>query len=129
MEIKQMSSGALAFVGDAVWSLKVRDYLVLKGYQKPNDLQKLSIRFVSAKAQASFIRLLEEKQWMSPAENEVYHRGRNYKSETKAKNADIVTYRIATGFEALVGYLYLMKEQERLEQLWNLIETEMEKTT
>ncbi len=123
-----MPSGALAFVGDAIWSLKVREYLVLKGYQKPNDLQKFSIRFVSANAQASFIRLLEAQDWMNQNENEIYHRGRNYKSETKAKNADIITYRIATGFEALVGYLYLTDQKTRLEELWNLIRIEMEKT-
>lgn len=122
-----MSSGALAFVGDAVWSLRVRDYLVLKGYQKPNDLQRLSIPFVSAKGQASFIRLLEEQDWMSQNEKEVYLRGRNYKSDTKAKNADIITYRIATGFEALVGYLHLMKQDDRLEEMWNRIRIEMEK--
>ena len=52
-----MSSGALAFVGDAVWSLQVREYLLEKGIQKPKDLQRMSIRFVSANAQASFIRL------------------------------------------------------------------------
>lgn len=127
MEVSQMSSGALAFVGDALWSLQVRKYLLEKGIQKPNDLQRQSIRFVSAHAQASFVRLLEDREWMNQCEHDVYRRGRNYKSETKAKNADIVTYRIATGFEALVGYLYLKKEMDRFEELWNLIRDEMEK--
>lgn len=121
MDAAQISSGALAFVGDAVWSLKVREYLLLQGVRRPNDLQRQSIRYVSANAQAKFMRLLEEEGWMNETEQEIFHRGRNYKSETKAKNADIVTYRIATGFEALVGYLYLSEQTERLASLWEQI--------
>lgn len=118
------SGNVLAFVGDAVLTLQVREYLVAKGISNTKELQETSILFVSAKAQANFIQKLIEENYLSETEEKMFRRGRNAKSHSIAKNADVITYRLSTGFEALWGYLYLDKQHERLEFLWDLfIET------
>lgn len=118
------SGNVLAFVGDAVLTLQVREYLVAKGISNTKELQETSILFVSAKAQANFIQKLIEENYLSETEEKMFRRGRNAKSHSIAKNADVMTYRLSTGFEALWGYLYLDKQHERLEFLWHLfIET------
>lgn len=118
---KTMNGVTLAFIGDAVMSLKVREYLVAKGCQKTDVLQKRSVRWVSAKAQASFLRKLQDQAFFTEAETDIILRGRNANTGTKAKNADIITYRLSTGFEALWGYLYLGGQSERLEELWEAV--------
>lgn len=115
------SGNVLAFIGDAVLSLQVRKYLVEeKGMTKTHRLQQKSTEFVSAEAQADFMADLLEKEILSEKENMIYKRGRNAQSKSSAKNADIISYRMATGLEALWGYLYLNEEMERLEELWTL---------
>lgn len=122
MDIVPYNGNTLAYVGDAVLSLQVRDYLIqVRNIQKPNVLQKESIKFVSAKAQAKFLLKMIEDGILSEQELLMVKRGRNAKSDSVAKNVDVTTYRIATGLEALWGYLYLSKQQERLAQLWNYI--------
>lgn len=118
---KTMNGVTLAFIGDAVMSLKVREYLVSQGCQKTDVLQKRSVHWVSAKAQANYLRKLQEQSFFSEAETEIILRGRNANTGTKAKNADIITYRLSTGFEALWGYLYLGGQSERLEKLWEAV--------
>lgn len=119
MRIDLLNGSTLAFVGDAVLSLYVREHLVNKGLTKTKELQEHSVRFVRAQAQAEYIQYLILNGMISEEEHKVYLRGRNHKSDTKAKNADIVTYRHATGFEALMGYLHLHHEQARLDELFN----------
>ena len=122
MEIVGYNGNTLAYVGDAVMSLQVRNYLVSeRNLQKPNMLQKESIKFVSAKAQAKFLIKMQEDGVLNDEEERIVKRGRNAKSDSVAKNVDINTYRIATGLEALWGYLYLTKKMERLEVLWQYI--------
>ncbi len=121
MNPKIMPPLALAFIGDADMSLKVRTYVLSKGYTKPNDFQKLSVRFVSAKAQAEFMGKLMEENFFSEEELDVFKRGRNAKSLTVPKNTDVMTYRISTGFEAMWGYLYLLGREERLNELFEKI--------
>lgn len=113
-----LNGSTLAFVGDAILSLYVRDYLVKLGITKTKELQNRSIQFVSANAQAKFILGLIEENYLSEAEVKMFMRGRNHKSDNKAKNADIVTYRQSTGFEALLGYLYLTENHTRLNEIW-----------
>lgn len=113
-----LNGSTLAFVGDAILSLYVRDYLVKLGITKTKELQERSVRFVSANAQAKFIQKLIKDNFLSEHEVKLFLRGRNHKSDTKAKNADIVTYRQSTGFEALLGYLYLINNHERLLEIW-----------
>lgn len=119
MRIDLLNGSTLAFVGDAVLSLYVREYLVNKGLTKTKELQEYSVRFVRAQAQAEYVQYLIKNEMLSEEEHKVYLRGRNHKSDTKAKNTDIVTYRHATGFEALIGHLHLYHEQARLDDLFN----------
>lgn len=123
MEVKEMSSLSLAFVGDAHFSLTVREYLVKKSEAKPQQLQKQSTHYVSAKAQASFVSYLLEQNMLSEKELDVYKRGRNAKTNNVPKNTDVQTYHMSTGFEALWGYWYLTGQQERLRQIWDMIKT------
>ncbi|MDA9471172.1 Mini-ribonuclease 3 [Enterococcus sp. 5H] len=113
----QLNGLALAYVGDAIYEIYIRDYLVEQGQTKPNTLHRMATHYVSAKAQAALIQAMQEEQLLTESEELMYKRGRNAKSHTSAKNADITTYRIATGFESLMGYLHLTKQTERLEEL------------
>lgn len=121
MEIVPYNGTTLAFIGDAIMSLKVREHLVKLGYQKPNDLQKKSENWVSARAQANFLSILLEREFFNEEEMVIIKRGRNSRTETIAKNADVATYRMATGLEAIWGYYYLAGEVLKMEQLWNEI--------
>lgn len=113
----QLNGLALAYVGDAIYEIYIRDYLVELGQTKPNILHRMATHYVSAKAQAFLIQAMLEEQLLTENEELMYKRGRNAKSHTSAKNADITTYRVATGFESLMGYLHLTKQTERLEEL------------
>ncbi len=122
MEIIEYNGNSLAYVGDAVMSLQVREYLVgVRKIQKSKVLQKESVRYVSAKAQASFLLKMIDENILSEDELIMVKRGRNAKSDSVAKNTDVTTYRIATGLEALWGYLYLTNRHDRLQFLWNYI--------
>lgn len=113
VDYKQLNGLALAYVGDAVYEQYIRDYLVAEGKTRPNQLHHAATRFVSAKGQAYLMKKLLEEEKLTAEEKQIYRRGRNAKSHTSAKNADITTYRIATGFEALIGYLHLTEQKER----------------
>ena len=120
----QMHTGrTLAFLGDAVWSLKVREYFVDKGYEKGKDLQKLSTDFVSAKAQASFYDYLHNEGLLTEEEEEHFKRGRNANAGTVPHNTPVQIYRKSTGFEAILGYLYLEKKQDRIDFIWDKVKT------
>lgn len=121
MEIQEYNGTSLAYMGDAVMSLYVRELLLSKGCQKSKDLQKFSEAWVSAKAQAGFLNQLETEGFFTEEEWAIVLRGRNTNPKSKAKNADVITYRKATGLEAVFGWLYLMKKEERLLQLWQRI--------
>ncbi|MEC5425605.1 Mini-ribonuclease 3 [Virgibacillus sp. C22-A2] len=117
LNVKQMKSLALAYMGDAVYELHVREYLVQAGQVKPNDLHKKAIQFVSGKAQAEVILYWLKEKVLTEEEERVVARGRNAKSGSIPKNTDVITYRYSTAFEALIGYHYLMKDKERLMEL------------
>lgn len=122
MIINDYSPLGLAFIGDAAFNLKVKDYVV-REKARINDMQKESIKYVSAKAQANYADYLCENGLLTEEETDVYKRGRNAKSHHKAKNADVITYKMATGFESLWGYWYLNGDNERIEQIWDIIRT------
>nr|WP_228062364.1 Mini-ribonuclease 3 [Streptococcus sp. 19428wA2_WM07] len=107
----------MAFDGDAIYSVYVRQHLILQGMTKPNRLHHVATHYVSAKAQAQLVQALLEQEMLSEEEVAIYKRGRNAHSHTKAKNTDVVTYKMSTGFEALLGYLHLTDQIERLEEL------------
>ncbi|AID43665.1 Ribonuclease III family protein [Staphylococcus xylosus] len=114
---KLLNPLTLAYMGDAVLDQHVREYIVLKLKAKPNRLHQEAKRYVSAKSQAQTLEFLMENNWFTEEELDIVRRGRNAKSYTKAKNTDIQTYRKSSGLEAVIGYLYLEKEQKRLTAL------------
>ncbi|NLH95914.1 MAG: Mini-ribonuclease 3 [Clostridiaceae bacterium] len=111
-DINSYSPLALAFVGDAVYELYIRTLLLSRGNAPVHKLHMQSVAFVKAKAQSDIIHKLLEK--LDPAEQDVVRRGRNAKSGTAPKNADVSDYRYATGFETLLGYLYIKQDFKRL---------------
>ena len=116
-DVNLINGIALAFEGDAVYSMYIRRHLIFQGLTKPNQLHREATKFVSAKAQANLISLMLEEGILTEKEEDIYKRGRNANSHTKAKNTDIVTYRMSTGFEAVMGYLHMTEDIERLEEL------------
>lgn len=105
----------LAYLGDAFYELRVREYLIKKGIRKVDNLQKLSISYVSAKAQSEILKNIMCN--LTEEEIDIIHRARNYKRNTHPKNTDILTYKHSTAFEALIGYLYINNNIERIEHL------------
>ncbi|NQG18597.1 Mini-ribonuclease 3 [Streptococcus suis] len=126
VDVNLINGIALAFEGDAVYSMYIRRHLIFKGLTKPNKLHGEANKYVSARAQASLISALLEAQLLTEKEEEIYKRGRNTNSHTKAKNADVVTYRMSTGFEAVLGYLHMTDQIQRLEELiaWSIAQVE-----
>lgn len=119
VDVKLINGIALAFEGDAVYSLYIRRHLIFQGQTKPNQLHRLATRYVSAKAQAMLIEAMLDGQLLTQEEDAIYKRGRNARSHTKAKNTDILTYKKSTGFEAVLGYLHMTQQIDRLEELIN----------
>lgn len=117
LDVKQLNSLALAYMGDAVYEVYVREYLLQNGKVKPNNLHREATHYVSAKAQAAIIHHLLDNRLLTSEEEAVAMRGRNAKSGTIPKNTDVQTYRYGTAFEALIGYLFLLKKEERLEEI------------
>ncbi|AKN32999.1 Mini-ribonuclease 3 [Clostridium carboxidivorans P7] len=118
--VRQINPLVLAFVGDAVYEVFVRTYLVDKNRDMSvHNLHVKAIKFVKAHAQSEFIKKIEKE--LSEEEMYFFKRGRNSKSGTVPKNADVQEYRFATGFETLIGYLYLTEQEERLNLLLNTI--------
>ncbi|MCI9582375.1 ribonuclease III [Clostridiaceae bacterium] len=106
---------ALAYLGDAVYELAIREMVMNRGNVQVNKMHKQTAGLVKAQAQAGFYRLIEES--LTEEEKAVYRRGRNAKSASMAKNATVHDYRMATGFEALIGYLYLTGQFARMAEL------------
>lgn len=127
VDVNLINGIALAFEGDAVYSYYIRKHLIFSGQTKPSQLHLMATRYVSAKAQASLIQKMLEAQLLTEKEEDIYRRGRNSHSHTKAKNADVVTYRMSTGFEAVMGYLDMTDQKDRLETLINWCIQEVEK--
>lgn len=114
---KQMKSLTLAYIGDAVYELYIRQFLVESGEIKPHELHKKAINYVSAVAQATIIRHWLRNNQLTSEEENIVKRGRNAKSGSIPKNTDVQTYRYSTGFEALIGYHFLSKNNDRLQEL------------
>jgi ribonuclease III family protein len=118
--IKQMKSLALAYMGDAIYEVYVREHLLQAGTVKPNQLHQEAITFVSAKAQAWVLLNWLEQEILSDEEKQIVSRGRNAKSGSVPKNTSVQTYRYSTAFEALIGYHYLSNNKLRLNELIEL---------
>lgn len=118
MSPNECSGRTLAFLGDAVWSMYVRQSLIINGQGKGSQLQKLSIAYVSAKAQAHIYEKLHEEGFFTEEEEEIYRRGRNANGGAVPKSTDVQTYRMSTGFEAVIGALKLNGDDRRIEEIW-----------
>ncbi|NBI30330.1 Mini-ribonuclease 3 [Chengkuizengella marina] len=115
----------LAYLGDAIYDTYIRMYLISRSHHKPNHLHHEATKFVSAKAQAQYLKI-----WLphlSEEEQDIVRRGRNAKSASIPKNADVLDYRHSTAFECLIGYLYYKQQHDRLSQLLKMIIDDYEK--
>jgi ribonuclease-3 family protein len=117
-DIVMLSPLQLAYIGDAVYELLIRTYLLNKGLSV-KELHKATIKYVKAKAQAHIIHELEDI--LTEEEQTVVKKGRNAKTNTMPKNADMIDYKYATGLEALFGYLYLTNQDKRISELFEEI--------
>ena len=112
---------SLAYIGDAVYSVYIREYLINKGICKVDKLQKESVNYVSAKAQAKVIESMINSNFLSEDELDIFYRARNHKGTRHPKNTDIITYKYSTGFEAIIGYLYMNHNNDRLDEFIKFI--------
>ena len=115
VEIQEYSPLTLAYIGDGIYELLIRTLVVNEGNKPVQKLHKETSALVQASAQSKMMRRLQEE--LTEEEHTVYKRGRNSKSVSPAKNQSVTDYRRATGFEALMGYLYLKKDWERMLKL------------
>ena len=115
VDIRSYSPLALAYIGDGIYDLIIRSMIVGKGNTQANLLHRQTSQLVKAHTQSEMIEILLPE--LTEEELAVYKRGRNAKSPTTAKNATVADYRRATGFEALMGYLYLENQMERMMEL------------
>ena len=113
MDIKEVSANSLSFIGDAVFTLRVREYFITNKYQSSKSLQKLCNNYNCAKGQTKIFNRLNDAGFFTEEELEAYKRGRNHISHIP-KNGDRLTYECASGLEAICGYLYLT-DKDRLE--------------
>lgn len=115
-EARLLNPLQLALIGDAVYEVFIRNYILIENRGlSAHKIHIKAIEYVKAHAQSQIIKALEHM--LTEEEEYIYKRGRNAKSGTVPKNADVVEYRTATGFEALVGYLYLSNQKERLSKI------------
>lgn len=121
MNVLEVNVLVLAYLGDTIYENYVRHYLINKGIGNVNDLQKEAIKYVSAKSQSDFLYKMIDNNFLSNEEIDVVHRARNYKTTSHPKNCDIVTYKNATGLEALLGFLDLDNKKERINEIMKFI--------
>ena|SRR5690625_4423331 len=117
VDINQLNSLALAYIGDAIYELHVREHLIKTGQINPRELQKRAVKFVSANGQSAIMDYFQEQQLFLSDELSVVRRGRNAKSKTIPKNTSIQSYRQSTAFEALLGYHYLKGNKKRINDI------------
>lgn len=121
MDTRNINIITLAYMGDAVYEVYIRKALIDKNIALVDDLQKVAINYVSAKSQSKILNLLIDNGVLTLEEMDIVKRGRNYKRASHPKNTDILTYKNSTGFEALIGYLYLNNNKERLDNIMKIV--------
>ena len=118
----EYNSLVLAYIGDAIYEVLVRKYLIDNNFVKVNDLQKHALNYVSAKNQALFLKELLDDNFFTSDEIEIIKRARNTKTHSKPKNCDILTYKHATALESVFGYLYMNNKFDRIKEIFDYIE-------
>lgn len=121
MNVMEINVLVLAYLGDSIYENYIRRYLINKGIGNVNDLQTESIKYVSATNQAGFVLDLLNKGLLTDEEVDVYKRARNYKTTSHPKSCDIITYKNATGLEAIIGYLDIIGKTDRIDEIMNMI--------
>lgn len=111
----------LAYLGDSIYETYIRKYLISTGICKVKELQAESIKYVGAKGQASYLKEMIDNSFFTEEELNIIKCARNHKNNHKPKNCDIITYKYATGLEALIGYLYYQNNINRIEEIINYI--------
>ena len=121
MNVMEVNVLVLAYLGDSIYENYVRKFLINSGIGNVNDLQKESIKYVSATNQARFIQEMIDNNLLREEELDIVKRARNYKTTSHPKSCDIITYKYATGLEALIGYLRLEKNNQRIDEIMNAV--------
>ena len=121
MNLLEVNVLVLAYMGDTVYEDYIRKYLINKGIGNVNDLQTEALKYVSAVNQAKYLTEMMDNNMLSESELDIVKRARNYKTTSHPKSCDIITYKYATGLEALIGYLYLDGNIERVNEIMNFI--------
>ena len=121
MNVLEINVLVLAYLGDTIYENYIRRHLINSGIGNVNDLQKNATNYVSAVNQAKFLTEMMESEFLSSEELDVVKRARNYKTTSHPKSCDIITYKYATGLEALIGYLDLKNNKERIDEIMNFI--------
>lgn len=121
MDVREINVLVLAYLGDTIYENYVRKYLVLSGIGHVDALQKKSVQYVSAKAQSKFLKEMMAMDFFTDDEVDIIKRARNNRSTSHPKNCDIITYKYATGLEALIGYLDLKDKKERIDKIMSFI--------
>lgn len=126
IDINQYNGMTLAYIGDAIYELKIREHILTLGKTKVKDLHSEALKYVSAISQAKFMNYFLDNNLLSENEVSIFLRGRNSHIKSNRKNIDLQTYLKATGFESLFGYLYLTNNIQRIEELLLVIYENME---
>lgn len=121
MKVVEINSLVLAYLGDVIYENYVRRFLIRQGFAHVDELQKNAVKYVSAKSQAKYLKMMIADGFLTDDELVVVKRARNNKSNSHPKNCDVVTYKNATGLEALLGYLDLSGNQDRVFEIMNYI--------
>lgn len=119
MDVNEINVLVLAYLGDTIYEDYIRKYLINKKIGKVNDLQKAASNYVSAKGQAMYLKEMLDRNFFTEEELSVIRRARNNKSNSHPKNCDILTYKHATALEAVIGYLELKENRNRIDEIMN----------
>ena len=112
---------SLAYIGDAIYELRIREYILSTGYQDVNKLHKYAVKFTSGENQAKIIDYLIKENLITEEELSYFKRGRNSGHSKNRRSISVISYKKATGFEAMIGYLYLENKKERLDEILDIV--------
>ena len=121
MKVVEINSLVLAYLGDTVYENYVRKFLVQQGIAHVDELQKKAVQYVSANSQSRFLQQMIDDNFLTEEELAVVKRARNYKTTSHPKSCDIITYKYATGLEALIGYLDLEQKSDRIQEIMSFV--------
>lgn len=119
IDIKMLNPLVWAYIGDSVYEMYVRSFIIADSKKMAAELHKMSIKYVKASAQSAHLELIAP--FLTSEESDIVRRGRNSKANHLPKNSNVIDYRRATAFEALIGYLYLLRRFDRLEEIIRIV--------